>query len=176
MGLTYPGCAETYESETSQDLSRRRSSQMGQLQGGGDQQRSRRADQHQKVHRIRRGDIVAIPAGVAHWCYNDGNEELVAFTVMDLSNHANQLDRRFRVTHYSISPSHLSHHVYMYLRNHVCLLCLLEFLVHISCSFLLTDVMTKTWFYNSSIRCIIKFHLFIIGTWILFTMMKHTLE
>lgn len=96
LGLTYAGCAETYESETSQDLSRRRSSQMGQLQGGGDQQRSRRADQHQKVNRIRRGDIVAIPAGVAHWSYNDGNEELVAFAVIDLSNHANQLDRRFR--------------------------------------------------------------------------------
>ncbi|XP_041006000.1 11S globulin seed storage protein 2-like [Juglans microcarpa x Juglans regia] len=93
MGLTYPGCAETYESETSQELSRRRSSQMAQLQG----ERSRRSDQHQKIHRIRRGDILAIPAGAAHWSYNDGNEELVAFAVMDLNNHANQLDRRFRL-------------------------------------------------------------------------------
>lgn len=92
---------------------------MGQLRGGGgDQQRSRRADQHQKVHRIRRGDILAIPAGAAHWSYNDGNEDLVAFSVLDLSNSENQLDRRFRVTHYSISPSHLS------------ILSLIAFLVH----------------------------------------------
>lgn len=101
MGLTYPGCAETYESQTSEDLRSRRGSQgrMGRLGGQGEQQgESRRTDQHQKVHRIRRGDILAIPSGAAHWCYNDGNQELVAFAVMDLNNQANQLDQQFRVT------------------------------------------------------------------------------
>lgn len=103
MGLTYPGCAETYESQTSEDLRSRRESQ-GRLGGQGEQQRgSRRTDQHQRVHRIRRGDILAIPAGGAHWCYNDGNQELVAFAVMDLNNHANQLDQQFRV---AITPHH----------------------------------------------------------------------
>ncbi|KAG6719082.1 hypothetical protein I3842_04G185800 [Carya illinoinensis] len=76
MGLTCPRCAET-------NITAR-------------WRRSRRANQQQKGHQIHRGDIVAIPAGVAHWCYNDGNEQLIAFTVMDLSNHANQLDCRFR--------------------------------------------------------------------------------
>lgn len=56
-------------------------------------------DQHQKVHRIMKGDVVFLPAGVAHFCYNDGNEDLVAVSVNDLQNQANQLDRRqFRVT------------------------------------------------------------------------------
>jgi quercetin dioxygenase-like cupin family protein len=59
-------------------------------------------DQHQKVHRIRRGDVIAVPAGAAHWCYNDGNEELIAVSVLDLNNQANQLDQNLRVIFLSI--------------------------------------------------------------------------
>ncbi|CAA6673185.1 unnamed protein product [Spirodela intermedia] len=29
-------------------------------------------DQHQKIHRFREGDVIALPAGVATWFYNDG--------------------------------------------------------------------------------------------------------
>ncbi|PIN11027.1 hypothetical protein CDL12_16381 [Handroanthus impetiginosus] len=74
IGINFPGCAEAWEEK----------------QGGIVR------DLHQKVHRIRRGDIVAIPAGVAHWCYNDGNEELVAVSINDLNHLSNQLDQKFR--------------------------------------------------------------------------------
>jgi quercetin dioxygenase-like cupin family protein len=29
-------------------------------------------DQHQKVHRFRQGDVIAVPAGTTHWDYNNG--------------------------------------------------------------------------------------------------------
>ncbi|OVA02410.1 11-S seed storage protein [Macleaya cordata] len=90
LGLSHPGCAETYHSGQQYKSPREGSSPRGQ-QG----QQSQR-DQHQKVHRIRRGDIVALPAGVAHWCYNDGNEQLVAVSVSDLNNNANQLEQKLR--------------------------------------------------------------------------------
>ncbi|CAK9150007.1 unnamed protein product [Ilex paraguariensis] len=51
---------------------------------------------HQRVHRIHRGHILAIPAGATHWCYNDGNEDLVVIAVNDLNNPANQLDQKHR--------------------------------------------------------------------------------
>lgn len=99
LGITIPGCAETYESESFEDLRSRRASRQGSLRGeqGEQQGEGRRTDQHQRVHRIRRGDILAIPAGATHWCYNDGNQELVAFAVIDINNQANQLDQQYRV-------------------------------------------------------------------------------
>lgn len=88
MGVVQPGCPETYQSES----------------GGGEGRRDRRGeessrrDQHQKVQRVREGDVLFLRAGVTHFCYNDGNEDLVAVSVNDLQNEANQLDRtRFRV-------------------------------------------------------------------------------
>ncbi|KAK6940662.1 Cupin 1 [Dillenia turbinata] len=78
-GEMIPGCPETYQS--SQEAR---------------EGRQRFLDQHQKVHRIRQGDLLALPAGVAHWCYNDGEEPLVAVVLLDTSNDANQLDRNHR--------------------------------------------------------------------------------
>ncbi|KAJ4826949.1 hypothetical protein Tsubulata_043111 [Turnera subulata] len=76
-GTLFSGCPETFQES------------QGSQQGQG----SRRfQDQHQKVHRFRQGDIIALPAGVAHWCYNDGNERAIFVTLYDLSNSANQLD------------------------------------------------------------------------------------
>lgn len=37
-----------------------------------------------------------MPAGVAHWCYNDGDSELVVVIMEDLGNHQNQLDNNPR--------------------------------------------------------------------------------
>jgi quercetin dioxygenase-like cupin family protein len=71
-----PGCPETFQE-----------SQESQGQGS-----RRLQDQHQKVHRFREGDVIALPAGVAHWCYNDGKERVIAVTVLDMANSANQLD------------------------------------------------------------------------------------
>ncbi|XP_010046000.2 11S globulin seed storage protein 2 [Eucalyptus grandis] len=93
LGITYPGCAETYHSDQSSGSSSERGRRW---QGEGQQGEGGSRDQHQKVHRIRRGDIIAIPEGALHWCHNDGNEELIAVSVVDLNNQGNQLDQRLR--------------------------------------------------------------------------------
>lgn len=54
-------------------------------------------DDHQKVHHFRAGDVLAIPAGVANWCYNDGDTPVVTLTVFDTRSNANQLDQNQRV-------------------------------------------------------------------------------
>ncbi|KDP26530.1 hypothetical protein JCGZ_17688 [Jatropha curcas] len=73
-GEMFPGCPETFQ----------------EYQGAGGS--SRVEDQHQKVRHFRPGDIIALPAGVAHWCYNDGNEPVVAIYLLDTANSDNQLD------------------------------------------------------------------------------------
>ncbi|CAN1244964.1 11S globulin [Linum grandiflorum] len=83
-GILFPGCPETFEE----------SQQSGQQGYRGQQGTSQ--DQHQKVRRFREGDVIAIPAGVAHWCHNDGNEDVVTVTVHDTSSHLNQLDNNPR--------------------------------------------------------------------------------
>ncbi|XP_021768838.1 11S globulin seed storage protein 2-like [Chenopodium quinoa] len=87
LGVTFPGCPETYDSSGRQEERIR-----------GDEQREfgQQKDLHQKVHRFTRGDIIAIPPGAVHWCYNDGNEEVVTVIVNDLNNPSNQLDQTFR--------------------------------------------------------------------------------
>ncbi|XP_060175343.1 11S globulin seed storage protein Jug r 4-like [Lycium barbarum] len=56
--------------------------------------RSRRFQgRHQRIEQFRRGDIMAFPAGAAHWVYNQGNQEVV---LEDASNSANQLDQNAR--------------------------------------------------------------------------------
>ncbi|CAN1131618.1 11S globulin [Linum perenne] len=74
-GIMFPGCPETFE----------------ESQGSGSSQ-----DQHQKIRRFRQGDVIAVPAGVSHWSYNDGNEPVIAVTVHDTSSHLNQLDNNPR--------------------------------------------------------------------------------
>ncbi|KAG9445653.1 hypothetical protein H6P81_011781 [Aristolochia fimbriata] len=85
LGISVPGCQESYHSIRGQTREGGR--------GGEQQQQQTREDQHQKVHRIVQGQIVALPAGAAHWCYNDGNEDLVAVSVTDVNNVVNQLDQ-----------------------------------------------------------------------------------
>ncbi|KAM4077363.1 hypothetical protein ACJW30_12G133300 [Castanea mollissima] len=41
-------------------------------------------------------DIIALPAGVAHWLYNDDESEVVVVTFLDTNNQANQLDENPR--------------------------------------------------------------------------------
>ncbi|KAI3772992.1 hypothetical protein L6452_04188 [Arctium lappa] len=86
MGVHFPGCAETYDTGVQQQGSRR----MGE--GGQFEQR----DSHQKVHRFYPGDIIAIPAGAVVWTYNDANQDVVAVSIRDLNNPANQLDMQPR--------------------------------------------------------------------------------
>ncbi|KAJ3693817.1 hypothetical protein LUZ60_009297 [Juncus effusus] len=97
MVLIYPGCPETYQSFQQQF---EQSAQEAESQG----QRPR--DEHQKIHRFRQGDIIALPAGVTHWFYNDGDVPLVAITAFDVANSANQLEPRRR--EFFLAGSHQS--------------------------------------------------------------------
>jgi uncharacterized cupin superfamily protein len=94
-GPTFPGCPETYQQQFQQ------SEQDQQLEGQSQSHKFR--DEHQKIHRFQQGDVVALPAGVAHWCYNDGDAPIVAIYVTDIYNSANQLDPRHRVIHRILS-------------------------------------------------------------------------
>ncbi|XP_057517640.1 11S globulin seed storage protein 2-like [Amaranthus tricolor] len=86
MGVTFPGCPETYQSEGREE----------ERIGEGERGFRESKDLHQKVHRFKRGDVLAIPPGAVHWCYNDGPEDIVAVHVTDLKNPSNQLDASFR--------------------------------------------------------------------------------
>ncbi|PWA59703.1 11-S seed storage protein, RmlC-like jelly roll fold protein [Artemisia annua] len=88
VGVHFPGCAETFDTGVQgQQESPRRTRIQGQ----------ETQDSHQKVHRFKQGDILAIPAGAVHWCYNDGNEDVVATAINDLNNPSNQLDKQSRL-------------------------------------------------------------------------------
>ncbi|KAK4418396.1 11S globulin seed storage protein 2 [Sesamum alatum] len=89
ISIMSPGCAETYQVHRSQQAAERMEEPERQVRGSV-------RDLHQKVHRIRQGDIVAIPSGAAHWCYNDGSEDLVAVSINDVNHLSNQLDQKFR--------------------------------------------------------------------------------
>ena len=81
-GLTstaVPGCPETFQSP------------QGEFHRGG-QQRGSSQDRHQKVERFKEGDLLVLPAGMAHWCYNDGDTPVVAVSFIHVKNDANQLD------------------------------------------------------------------------------------
>ncbi|CAL9086714.1 unnamed protein product [Musa acuminata var. zebrina] len=86
IGTVFPGCPETFQSfqQTEQ--------QWEQVAGGC--QRFR--DEHQRIHYFREGDIIALPAGVSYWGYNNGEVAVVAITTFDTSSSANQLDRQHR--------------------------------------------------------------------------------
>ncbi|XP_004246943.1 11S globulin seed storage protein Jug r 4-like [Solanum lycopersicum] len=82
-GIMNSGCPETFQS--SQQF------QQGERGAG-----SRFQDRHQKIGQFKQGDIIAFPAGAAHWAYNEGNEELVLVCFEDSGNSANQLDQNSR--------------------------------------------------------------------------------
>ncbi|KAL5848876.1 hypothetical protein ACOSQ4_006889 [Xanthoceras sorbifolium] len=93
QGVAFPGCPNTYQysEEQSQGQSTR-------------ERRSQSEDQHQKVRQIREGDVIALPAGVAHWIYNRGQSNLVLVSLYDVGNAANQLDQLFRKFFLAGSP------------------------------------------------------------------------
>ncbi|MED6226019.1 hypothetical protein PIB30_099310, partial [Stylosanthes scabra] len=64
----------------------------------GQDQSQEQQDSHQKVHRFKEGDLIAVPTGVAFWMYNDEDTDVVALSIIDTNNNNNQLDqfpRRF---------------------------------------------------------------------------------
>ncbi|XP_043693245.1 cocosin 1-like [Telopea speciosissima] len=93
QGNLIPGCPETFQSfQPSQRY------EGGRSEGGREQDHHHRRfrDQHQRIQRFRQGDILAIPNGIAHWIYNDGDSQLVLVTLHDTSNNNNQFDDRYR--------------------------------------------------------------------------------
>ena len=98
-GSVFPGCPETFQQSYEHRSESRREERR-------EEQQSR--EEHQKVHRFREGDVIALPAGVASWFYNDGEKPVVVVTVADISNSANQLDQTLRVSELNRSPSYLA--------------------------------------------------------------------
>ncbi|WJX12211.1 Legumin type B [Trifolium repens] len=92
LGLSVPGCPETFE-ELQSSQSRQ-----------GSRQQPQQRDSHQKIRRFYKGDIIAIPAGIPYWTYNHGNEPLVAISLLDTSNDENQLDSTPRVFYLGGNP------------------------------------------------------------------------
>ncbi|XP_071905739.1 11S globulin-like [Coffea arabica] len=60
-------------------------------------------DRHQKIGQCRQGDILALPAGAAHWVYNEGDQDLVLVVLQDTTNAVNQLDTERRVRNSKIA-------------------------------------------------------------------------
>ncbi|KAI3801073.1 hypothetical protein L1987_29174 [Smallanthus sonchifolius] len=102
MGIQLPGCAETFDTGVQKQQQQQ---QPRRMRGQFDES----TDSHQKVHRFKQGDIIAIPAGTVHWTYNDGNQEVVAIVFDDINNPANQLDMQHRTFHLAggISSQHV---------------------------------------------------------------------
>ncbi|KAJ3687053.1 hypothetical protein LUZ61_016217 [Rhynchospora tenuis] len=85
IGTVFPGCPETFQPFQQQ-------SEKEQFPMGSESWRQQRTrDEHQRVHRFKQGDIIALPAGVTYWCYNEGDVAMVSVQVYDASNTANQL-------------------------------------------------------------------------------------
>ena len=88
--MTFPGCPATVQ-QPFQPFDQAQFTQ-------GQSQSQKLKDEHQRVHRFKQGDGVALPAGIVHWCYNDGDAPIVALYVFDVNNNANQLEPRQKVT------------------------------------------------------------------------------
>ncbi|KAI7730152.1 hypothetical protein M8C21_001440, partial [Ambrosia artemisiifolia] len=104
VGIQIPGCAETFD--TGVQFQHQQQQQPRRM---GEQGFDASADSHQKVHRFRQGDIIAIPAGAVHWAYNDANQEVVAVIVDDVNNPSNQLDLQAKISFLAggISSEHI---------------------------------------------------------------------
>ncbi|KAE7997828.1 hypothetical protein FH972_002429 [Carpinus fangiana] len=89
LGTVLPGCPETFQESHHQ-------SQQQQQQGQSESESFRQQDRHQKIRNFREGDIIALPAGVAHWAYNDGDSPVVTVSLHDIGNSDNQLDEQPR--------------------------------------------------------------------------------
>ncbi|KAF3328034.1 Glutelin type-A 1 [Carex littledalei] len=90
LGAVIPGCPETF-----QDL--QQESEEGSYRGERGREEEDAGsqmfhDEHQRIQHLRQGDVIAVPAGVLRWCYNDGETPLEVIVVTDVTNNANQLD------------------------------------------------------------------------------------
>ncbi|KAL2323432.1 hypothetical protein Fmac_027812 [Flemingia macrophylla] len=91
LGLALPGCPETFEEPAEESSSRKGRQQEVQ-------------DRHQKIRRFNEGDVLLIPPGVPYWTFNNGDEPLVAVSLLDTSSFHNQLDQSPREFYLAGSP------------------------------------------------------------------------
>uniref|UniRef100_A9NJG2 13S globulin seed storage protein n=1 Tax=Fagopyrum tataricum TaxID=62330 RepID=13S_FAGTA len=91
QGVVIPGCPETFQSDSEYPQSQR-----GQHSRESESQESSRGDQHQKIFRVREGDVIPSPAGVVQWTHNDGDQDLISVTLLDANSFHNQLDENVR--------------------------------------------------------------------------------
>ncbi|KAL6271431.1 hypothetical protein ACE6H2_028342 [Prunus campanulata] len=127
LGAVFSGCPETFEEsqQSSQEQQQQQQGEQGRQHGQQEQQQEQQErqreqpqgeqgrqqqqqfeqlDRHQKTRRIREGDVIAIPAGVAYWSYNDGDQELVAVNLFHVSSDHNQLDQNPRKFYLAGNP------------------------------------------------------------------------
>ncbi|BFG42960.1 hypothetical protein CerSpe_292340 [Prunus speciosa] len=127
LGAVFSGCPETFEEsqQSSQEQQQQQQGEQGRQHGQQEQQQEQQGrqqeqqqgeqgrqqqqqfeqlDRHQKTRRIREGDVIAIPAGVAYWSYNDGDQELVAVNLFHVSSDHNQLDQNPRKFYLAGNP------------------------------------------------------------------------
>ncbi|KAF6987882.1 LOW QUALITY PROTEIN: hypothetical protein CFC21_005477 [Triticum aestivum] len=107
-GLSFTGCPETFQKQFQK---------YGQAQFVQGQSQSQKfKDEHQKVHRFKQGDVIALPAGIVHWFYNDGDAPIVAIYVFDVNNNANQHETRHKefllAGNYRSSQLHSSQNIF----------------------------------------------------------------
>jgi hypothetical protein len=88
-GLTFPGCPATFQ-QPFQPFDQPQFAQ-------GQSQSQKFMDEHQRVQHFKQGDVIALPAGIVHWCYNNGDVPIVAMYIFDVNNNANQLEPRQKV-------------------------------------------------------------------------------
>lgn len=82
FGAVLPGCPETFQSPQEQSGQRMR-------------------DLHQKIQNFKKGDMLVFHAGVTHWLYNNGDQDVRVVVMFDTTNSANQLDNIPQVYIYS---------------------------------------------------------------------------
>ncbi|KAJ4784360.1 12S seed storage globulin 2 [Rhynchospora pubera] len=92
LGAVIPGCPETFQDLQQESEESYRGERGRREEYGGQQFR----DEHQRIHHVRQGDVIAVPAGVPRWCYNDGETPVEVIVVIDVKNNANQLDPTLR--------------------------------------------------------------------------------
>lgn len=49
-------------------------------------------DRHQKIENFKKGDVLIFKAGITHWMYNNGDQDIKLVVMFDTTNRANQLD------------------------------------------------------------------------------------
>ncbi|MDT3479958.1 cupin domain-containing protein, partial [Salmonella enterica] len=67
------------------------------IPGCPENQRGVDGDQHQKINKFSKGDVIVIPAAIVSWFFNNGEIPIITINFLDTGNSANQLDGKRRI-------------------------------------------------------------------------------